>query len=845
MTYNTGNALGSTDPRDLYDNAENIDKFSNGTAHAYLDRFGASRKSLAGMESQFLAFLAASGYQDLGPYAAGLNITARNQIFLKDGEYYRAAAGLALPYTTTGVWAGELASFVSIGDATLRQDLGNSADPGLGAGKVARALRHINSLAELRGIAAKYDGEHVYLDGATGGGVFRWSAANLSAQVAADPVGALYVAPTAAPSGASGAWVRHWDKHRADPQWIGRDSSTQGVNSTNIPVSLNKNRAGANQDQWVLLLGDSHGWGQGSPEYEKYERAANVSLHSACIHSRGFMQRLADDISQRRGWKPCTYGAWASSYPASVKPGFYGPDAIERSLRDPNQVLPIIPLAGKIVGSLTVLADVGSLTNYKFYTPAGQSGTAPYVALFREKLATGLFGRQLLNLKTEGVAEFSAAGKDVFFQLDVNPSYAASGSGYTSYANAGGGVYAEVTTATSALNVITCADILPSWVAVNNLMHLPGYGLVKISAITAVTGGNKLTLTTTAGAALGGTGAVKCLRDGVRFYHPAYLQRVLFRVPMQAPARAVYIAVRHKVGGGTLNLYFADNLSAGGGRTEPYFSASAACATANDWEWSAPSTSGRVFVAHPDGSLAAATKASVRATGLSIDTSPITAGVAEEVVYRFDIGAAQFGDMLLEVTGVYDVDIRGVVLDNNKAVNLSMGGHSVGAWLGEEASFSAETADHIAQILNHVPVQPSHIIVQLPIVNEYLKQTPIATFKTRLQTLVTRFESHLPGSNNYNAKGVDFLFFTTLRTREIGFSGGASAAITYDAYIQAAREFCADNGHAFVDIEAALFARVRAGQIDYELLYNDSNHPSGYANELIYEEARRATMAVV
>lgn len=42
------------------------------------------------------------------------------------------------------------------------------------------------------------------------GGVFAWNGSNLSAAVTADTGKAIYVAPTAAPSGASGAWVRQY-----------------------------------------------------------------------------------------------------------------------------------------------------------------------------------------------------------------------------------------------------------------------------------------------------------------------------------------------------------------------------------------------------------------------------------------------------------------------------------------------------------------------------------------------------------------------------------------------------------------------------------------------------------
>lgn len=122
MAYNTGNALGSTDARDLYDNATNLDNAVNGSAARWTDRLGVSRPSWAGM----------SHYNDIGTYAGGLLITGYNEIFLYDGEYYRAAASTALPYTTTGSWSDDGVDFVPIGDASLRSDLALLADTTIG-----------------------------------------------------------------------------------------------------------------------------------------------------------------------------------------------------------------------------------------------------------------------------------------------------------------------------------------------------------------------------------------------------------------------------------------------------------------------------------------------------------------------------------------------------------------------------------------------------------------------------------------------------------------------------------------------------------------------------------------
>jgi hypothetical protein len=118
MAYNTGNAMPSKDPRDLHDNANNFDSFSNGSAATYLDRFGVPRRSLAGVgmafdesqlarDVQFQAFLVAAGYVWIGDYAAGITYTTRNQYVVREGSQYRLAPATPLPYTLTGVWVDD------------------------------------------------------------------------------------------------------------------------------------------------------------------------------------------------------------------------------------------------------------------------------------------------------------------------------------------------------------------------------------------------------------------------------------------------------------------------------------------------------------------------------------------------------------------------------------------------------------------------------------------------------------------------------------------------------------------------------------------------------------------
>ncbi len=209
MAFNTRHPVGSTDPRDQYDNANNFDKLLNGSDPFYPDRLGKLRHSWEGMEydynaaqegraaqfndaqkqrtEAFDAFLLSSGYQELGDYAAGINITARNQTVSYNGIPYRLNSSATLPYVTTGNWDSEKSKFTAVGDNTLRQDLENTSDPRKGAALIGRAIRRINSVAELRQVAGAVDGERIDLLGyyddthGIGGGAFFWDAASTDA----------------------------------------------------------------------------------------------------------------------------------------------------------------------------------------------------------------------------------------------------------------------------------------------------------------------------------------------------------------------------------------------------------------------------------------------------------------------------------------------------------------------------------------------------------------------------------------------------------------------------------------------------------------------------------------
>lgn len=169
-TYNTGNALGSSDPRDLYDNAENLDNFANGPANTYPDRLGVTRRTIAGMASAFDSRIASLGYDlSLGDYGAGKTITDRGQVVLRDGEYYKAAASATLPLVLTGTWGTDSGKLVGVGDGVLRQELVENANdfgllPEIANYAALRSYTGPVTAYHVRGVANVFDG---------GSGIFR------------------------------------------------------------------------------------------------------------------------------------------------------------------------------------------------------------------------------------------------------------------------------------------------------------------------------------------------------------------------------------------------------------------------------------------------------------------------------------------------------------------------------------------------------------------------------------------------------------------------------------------------------------------------------------------------
>ena len=156
-TYKTKNPLGSAAVKDLYDNAENVDKFVNDRTKEELDdRLGVLRKTWYGMEmifSRFIAYItgrgeqavASIGWQELGNWAIGLTVDNRQQIVYYNGAWYKYLGELEhviagdSPENDGGVWSAEnpTGKWSNIGDAALRSNLGSGEEGNSGGTLVA------------------------------------------------------------------------------------------------------------------------------------------------------------------------------------------------------------------------------------------------------------------------------------------------------------------------------------------------------------------------------------------------------------------------------------------------------------------------------------------------------------------------------------------------------------------------------------------------------------------------------------------------------------------------------------------------------------------------------------
>ena len=115
MTFNTGNPIGSTDARDLSDNAENFDKALGSLGATWKDRFGVTRDSFEGR-------LAKGSFYRVGTFAAGYTLTNMRQTLEYNGNEY-SWAGTFPKVVAAGLDPSITPGFINRSDESLRREL--------------------------------------------------------------------------------------------------------------------------------------------------------------------------------------------------------------------------------------------------------------------------------------------------------------------------------------------------------------------------------------------------------------------------------------------------------------------------------------------------------------------------------------------------------------------------------------------------------------------------------------------------------------------------------------------------------------------------------------------------
>lgn len=238
MAYNTLNPLGSKDPRDLYDNATNFDKYANGLDPMYPNRFGEQKLSIEGMNqafnsaqdgraAQFDAVLASIGFSAIGDYGAGVTFTTRQQYTVRGALAYTVANSTTLPFTLTGTWATDEPKLKLINsDQILRSDL---AQPH-GAQEVGGAIVTVSSQTELRALATDKASKWAVIQGQ---GFISFYTLDVTDSVSADDNGGV-IAPSVGP----GRWKLNHNGTVSPKQWGAKGDATHDTPGSDDTVAI-------------------------------------------------------------------------------------------------------------------------------------------------------------------------------------------------------------------------------------------------------------------------------------------------------------------------------------------------------------------------------------------------------------------------------------------------------------------------------------------------------------------------------------------------------------------------------------------------------------------------------
>lgn len=235
-TYNTGNPLGSSAAKDLYDNAQNLDKAVNDRDNnIWIDRFGVSRRTWHGLELMVADAASMYGYIIISgkSFTTGATVNL-NEALLNEstGEYYHWTGSFpdggkivppnSSPESTGGEGVGK---WLSIGDAATRTALKQIDGYSLIGSASYADIRNYAGTASViycSGISNVFDGGFGYFD------------LDPSDTSTADNGGTVLV-------DANG---RRWKRRISDgvihAEWFGLKQDWNGTTGTDNAPSINK-----------------------------------------------------------------------------------------------------------------------------------------------------------------------------------------------------------------------------------------------------------------------------------------------------------------------------------------------------------------------------------------------------------------------------------------------------------------------------------------------------------------------------------------------------------------------------------------------------------------------------
>lgn len=627
------------------------------------------------------------------------------------------------------------------------------------------------------------------------------------------------------------------------------------VSAATFPNTRNVNIAGINYDQQVFLGGDSHAWGQGSSQWDNFgginfdpalpgipnqPATTGYSTRSSSMYNMGFMARIEKYLCETRRWDERVYTAFGGNFQRVLPSDVINSDAVASGVDTLSAPFKVISGVAKVYTDGTGIVTSGSSWP-AWFTPFAINGSDTSLLLdqYRDKLCKGRFGRQLIELKTEDVSNFADNGKHEYLTLLPAPNIPAT-TDFTTVVDNNANILAEYNGTEFYVRFPrgTPYQELGFFTAVGQLIFVPGYGRLRMDGIFSIASDTAWTVKFSKADGAYPDGLNKFIFPGMRFFLGQLVGNFLGCIDPSEPFRKTYIGIRRGAGTKLLKFSLTDANTAGMEPNPLGHNASAMQLKAHP-QWTPVRTgypkAGYILT---NGQQFEDTETiTIDGAGVTIDTY---AAGNQDLVYWIDWGVKVQSRLF-----VYDMGnsasgsnisslFRGIILDNNGATNYAMGGHTFGAMIGTQSSFAGDTRDHMADITAYAKVPFKLAFVEIPFVNEFLKQTSIADFKANM----IEYANRIVEAGGTQVRLTDLLFMTTLGPKSQEFGGGTPAPIGIAQYVVAAKEVCVQIGAGLLDCRQEILDLVKMGEVDVDSCYADENHPSNWVNQRYYDRGR-------